>query len=88
MRSDIMILEKGLQEIKESGYLPVVSSLENSLVNDLVTRLTQVDYKDHLELVKIRGMIEGIRLLQRERDNILSNSEPINLGQPKPKAVK
>lgn len=88
MRSDILALEKGLQELKEFGYLSVISSLENSLVNDLVTRLTQVDYRDHLELVKIRGMIEGIRLLQNERDNMLNNSEPINLGPTKPKAVK
>jgi hypothetical protein len=87
MRSD-MILEQGLYEMAEQGYLQVLELLEQTLLNDLATRMASTDFRDHMELVRVRGMVDGIKLLQSKRQILISgDSTDINLNsasKPKP----
>jgi hypothetical protein len=87
MRSDI-VLEQGLYELAEQGYLQVLEKLEQILLNDLATRMASTDFRDHMELVRVRGMIDGIKLLQSKRQVLISGDDAdINLNsaqRPRP----
>lgn len=67
-------LESIVKNLKQDGYLPALEALEQELLNDLVNRMiSSTDYKEHLELVKLRGMIDGIKLLQLRRKEMAEN---------------
>lgn len=74
MISDI-ILEQGLVEMSESGLLGIQTGFEDRILADLAKKMAyNTDVKDHLELVKVRGMIDGIRFMQSERAKFLESS--------------
>ena len=78
MISDI-ILEQGLTEMQESGLLEIEAAFESRLLANLTTKLASVDYRDHLALVQLRGMIDGIKLLQAERLEFLHLDQELSL---------
>ncbi len=61
-----------MQELSESGLLEAQQQLENDLIQTLTTKLLTADPKDHIELVSVKARIEGIKLLQSHREEMLS----------------
>lgn len=82
MISDTILLQ-GLTEMQESGYLEIEAAYESRLLANLTNKLATVDYRDHLELVKTRGMIEGIKFLQAERSAYLNTDRELSLTSNK-----
>lgn len=68
-------LEERVKEFSESGHLETQLMLENTLINNLMTRLMTIDPKDHIEFVAVRGMLEGLQRLQIRRNEIISNED-------------
>ena len=64
---------QSLIEFSESGHLEIQQSLENELIETLTTRLLTVDPRDHIEMVVVKAKIEGIKLLQSRRYEMLSD---------------
>ena len=65
--------ERRAKEFSESGHLETQLMLEETLKQDLMTKLMSIDPKDHMEFVSVRGMIEGIQRLQTRREELISN---------------
>lgn len=61
-----------MKELSESGLLEAQQQLENDLIQTLTTKLLTADPKDHIELVSVKARIEGIKLLQSHREEMLS----------------
>ena len=74
MRSDI-VLEQALREMADQGYMQTLETIEQILLKDLAVRMVATDCRDHIELVRVRGMIDGIKLLQSKRRLMVSGDD-------------
>lgn len=63
-----------LRDLKESGHLKTVTDFETQVLTNLLQRLGSTSTTDHIEFVRVRGMLDGIRHLQSVRDNILEEA--------------
>lgn len=68
-------MEDRLREFSETVAFDAQKELENKVEQDLLQRLGSIPVEQHLEFVKVRGMLEGLRYLRHMRDEFLENTE-------------
>ena len=64
-----------VKEFSESGQLETQIALENHLIQDLKTKLMRADPKDHIEMVSVKGMLEGLFRLQSRRQELIESTD-------------